>query len=111
MDLPRLISGFPLALLFIIGALLIPVFKGKIKAGLMLALPILAFISLASTVDDIDFSNDGGATYITPTVDANGFDTTSPPINFIRFNPKGEFRGSDGVNNPSMQINFRVRLE
>jgi len=69
------------------------------------------FVSLASTVDDIDFSNDGGATYITPSVDANGFDTTSPPINFIRFNPKGEFRGSDGVNNPSMQINFRVRLE
>lgn len=69
------------------------------------------FASLASTTDDIDFSNDGGATFITPTVDANGFDTTSPPINYIRLNPKGEFRGSDGVNNPSMQINFRVRVE
>jgi len=49
MDLPRLITGFPLALLLIFGALLIPLFKGKIKAGLMLALPILAFISLACT--------------------------------------------------------------
>ena len=69
------------------------------------------FISLASTADDIDFSNDGGSSFITPSVDANGFDITSPPINFIRLNPKGEFRGSDGVNDPSMQINFRVRVE
>jgi uncharacterized repeat protein (TIGR01451 family)/fimbrial isopeptide formation D2 family protein len=69
------------------------------------------FISLASTLDDIDFSNDGGATYITPAVDANGFDITSPPINHIRLSPKGEFRGSDGANDPSMVINFRVRVE
>lgn len=69
------------------------------------------FISLASTADDIDFSNDGGSSFITPSVDANGFDITSPPINFIRLNPKREFRGSDGVNDPSMQINFRVRVE
>ena len=69
------------------------------------------FIDLASTVDDIDFSNDGGATFITPTVDANGFDTTSPPINYIRLNPKGELRGSDGVNHPSMELRFRVRVE
>lgn len=69
------------------------------------------FIDLASTVDDIDFSNNGGSTFITPTIDGNGFDTTSPPINFIRINPKGEFIGSDSINNPSMQINFRVRVQ
>ena len=69
------------------------------------------FTSLASTTDDIDFSNDGGSTFITPTVDVNGFDTTSPPINFIRLNPKGELRGSDGVNHPSMELRFRVRVE
>jgi uncharacterized repeat protein (TIGR01451 family) len=69
------------------------------------------FTSLASTTDDIGFSNDGGSTFITPNVDVNGFDITSPPINYISLNPKGEFRGSDGVNNPSMQINFRVRVE
>jgi uncharacterized repeat protein (TIGR01451 family) len=68
------------------------------------------FTSLASTTDDIDFSNDGGSSFITPSIDANGFDTTSPPINFIRLKPKGEFRGSDGVNNPSMEIKFRVRV-
>lgn len=69
------------------------------------------FVSLSSTVDDIDFSNDGGVSYITPSVDASGFDTTSPPINYIRINPKGEFRGSDGVNDPSMQMKFRVRVD
>jgi hypothetical protein len=69
------------------------------------------FIDLSSTVDDIEFSNDGGSTFITPTVDANGYDTTSPPINFIRIIPKGEFNGSDSVNNPSMQVDFRVRVD
>jgi hypothetical protein len=69
------------------------------------------FTSLASTTDDIDFSNDGGATFITPTTDASGFDTTAPPINFIRINPKGEFKGGDTVNNPSMEIKFRVRVQ
>ena len=69
------------------------------------------FTSLASTTDDIDFSNDGGSSYITPSVDANGFDITVPPINYIRLSPKGEFRGSDGVNDPSMEIRFRVRVE
>jgi len=69
------------------------------------------FIDLASVVDDIDFSNNGGVSFITPTVDANGFDTTVPPINFIRLNPKGEFLGSDGTNHPSMELKFRVRVE
>ncbi len=66
--------------------------------------------SLASTTDDIDFSNDGGTTFITPQVDSNGFDITAPPINFIRINPKGIFNGSDGINQPSMNIKFRVRV-
>ncbi|MBL4712052.1 MAG: choice-of-anchor L domain-containing protein [Gammaproteobacteria bacterium] len=71
----------------------------------------LNFIDLSSVVDDIDFSNDGGLSFITPTTDVDGFDTTVPPVNFIRINPKGEFNGSDGTNNPSMQINFRVRVD
>jgi len=68
------------------------------------------FTSLASATDDIDFSNDAGTTFVTPTTDASGFDTTAPPINFIRINPKGEFNGGDTVNNPSMEIKFRVRV-
>ena len=78
---------------------------GAVTSGLT-----FTFSGLASTIDDIDFSNDGGTTYVTPTTDANGFDTTAPPINFIRINPKGEFQGGDTVNNPSMEIKFRVRV-
>lgn len=109
-DINTIILSDPLApgTTFYFGSPLNPVtfVDGLTASGLS-----FTFISLASTVDDIDFSNDGGSTFITPSVDANGFDITSPPINFIRLNPKGEFRGSDGVNNPSMQINFRVRVE
>ncbi len=70
------------------------------------------FTSLGSTTDDITFYNDGsGTTPVTPTTDANGFDTTVPPIDFIRINPKSTFRGSDGTNDPSMQLKFRVRVK
>lgn len=69
------------------------------------------FTSLASTTDDIAFSNNGGSTFITPSVDGNGFDITVPPINFIRFTPKGALRGSDGSNNPSFDIQFRLRVD
>jgi len=79
---------------------------GAVTSGLT-----FTFSGLASTTDDIDFSNDGGSTFVTPTTDANGFDTTAPPINFIRINPKGEFQGGDTVNNPSMEIKFRVRVQ
>ena len=68
------------------------------------------FTSLSSGTDDIDFSNDGGATFITPSVDGSGFDITAPLINYIRINPKGSFRGSDGVNQPSFSIYFRARV-
>ncbi|MBF0209830.1 MAG: Na(+)/H(+) antiporter subunit D [Desulfamplus sp.] len=39
-------TGFPPGLIFIIGAIFIPLFKGKLKSALMLMLPILAFMSL-----------------------------------------------------------------
>lgn len=72
----------------------------------------VTFNALNDTTDNIDFSNDGGATFITPQVDAaTGEDITVPPINFIRITPSGEFRGSDGVNHPSMQVKFRVKIQ
>ena len=49
MDLPHLVTGFPPALIFIGGALLIPFCRGKIKSGFMLALPVLALITLYNT--------------------------------------------------------------
>jgi fimbrial isopeptide formation D2 family protein len=45
------------------------------------------FTSLASTTDDVDFSNDGGATWTyVPTPNAQGAD---PAVNRIRIRPKG----------------------
>jgi hypothetical protein len=69
-----------------------------------------SFISLSNTSDDIAFSNNGGVSFITPGVDGSGFDITVPPINFIRINPKGSLRGTDGVNNPSFEMRFRLRV-
>ncbi len=45
------ITMIPPAFLFILGALLIPLFRGKIKAGFMLALPVGAFLLLWSMPD------------------------------------------------------------
>jgi hypothetical protein len=62
------------------------------------------FTSLASAVDDVGFSNDGGATYTyVPTPDGNGVD---PTVTHIRINPKGTFVGNSGF-----QIVFRIRQE
>lgn len=41
-------TGVPPALIFIIGALFIPLFKGKLKSAFMLFLPVLSFIVLIS---------------------------------------------------------------
>jgi len=41
-------TGFPPALIFILGALFIPLFRGRLKSAFMLLLPILSFVVLIS---------------------------------------------------------------
>ena len=41
-----MISPLPPAFIFIIGGLLIPLFRGRIKCAYMLALPVLAYFDL-----------------------------------------------------------------
>lgn len=41
-----MINALPPGAVFIIGALLVPLFKGHLRRGLMLALPVLAFVNL-----------------------------------------------------------------
>ena len=71
------------------------------------------FTALDSTTDDIDFSNDNGATWIYyqdsdfSNIDVDGFDAT---VTNIRVNPKGTFAGAAG-SNPSFSLTFRVRLQ
>lgn len=69
------------------------------------------FTSLASTTDDVSFSNDGGATYsYTPVPDANGVD---PNVTHLRIDPNGTFAGDPvaGAPSPSFTASFRVRIE
>ena len=69
------------------------------------------FSSLASTTDDVAFSNDGGVTYTyTPVPNGNGVD---PNVTHLRINPKGTFAGDPvvGAPSPSCTASFRVRIE
>jgi hypothetical protein len=69
------------------------------------------FSSLASTTDDVAFSNDGGSTWTyTPVANANGVD---PNVTNLRVNPKGTFAGdpTPGAPSPSCTASFRIRIE
>lgn len=63
------------------------------------------FTSLASSTDDVEFSNDGGATWTyvpTPPFD--------PTANRIRLNPKGTMAGASGGLSPFFELRFRARV-
>lgn len=62
-----------------------------------------AFTSLASTTDDIEFSNNGGATYTyAPVADANGADSA---VTHLRLRPKGTMAASSSF---SFALRYRV---
>ena len=68
-----------------------------------------AYAGLASTTDDLGFSNDGGAGFAyTPTPDANGYD---PAVTHIRVAPRGIFAGSSGSGSPSFTLSYRIRVQ
>ena len=67
------------------------------------------YTSLASATDDVEFSNDGGASWTyTPTADGNGTDLN---VTNIRFNPKGTMAVSDGTNHPNFTSRFEIRVQ
>ncbi len=49
-------NSFPPALVFIIGALLLPVFRGKLKSIYLLALPFIGFANLLNTPEGIHWT-------------------------------------------------------
>jgi uncharacterized repeat protein (TIGR01451 family) len=64
-----------------------------------------SFGALSNLTDDLQFSNDHGATWnYVPTPDANGFD---PMVTGIRVNPKGVFN----PNNAQFTLKFQVRIK
>ncbi|HET7811066.1 MAG TPA: hypothetical protein VFL16_10860 [Steroidobacteraceae bacterium] len=63
------------------------------------------FAALNSATDDVDFSNDNGATWTyVPTAGANGCDAA---VTHIRMRPKGTMPGQ-GSGSPNFQLRFRV---
>ena len=65
------------------------------------------YAGLNNLTDDLDFSNDGGATWnYVPVPDGDGYDAA---VNAVRMRPKGVMPGTGG-GNPNFQLQFRVRV-
>jgi hypothetical protein len=65
--------------------------------------------SLASTTDNISFSNDNGATFVyTPIPSSDGYDST---VTDIKVALSGALKASSGAPHPSFSISFRTRLK
>ena len=63
------------------------------------------FTALSSLTDDVDFSNDNGATWTyVPVPDANGYDAA---VTTLRLRPKGTMPGNAG-GDPFFELRFRV---
>jgi hypothetical protein len=64
------------------------------------------FTTLASTTDDVEFSNDGGVSWAyAPSPGSDGCD---PVVTHVRINPKGTFVGSSSAPYPGFSLGFRV---
>ena len=64
------------------------------------------FAALGNSGDDVDFSNNSGATWTyVPTPGADGCD---PLVTNLRINPKGRFAGTAAPPNPGFSLSFRV---
>ncbi|MEL6226852.1 MAG: hypothetical protein AAFR01_07510, partial [Pseudomonadota bacterium] len=65
-----------------------------------------SYAGLASSLDDIDFSNDGGSSFgYVPAPDANGADAN---VTHLRLRPRGRFAAGGA---PSFEFQFRVRVD
>jgi hypothetical protein len=67
------------------------------------------FTSLGSTTDDVEFSDDNGATWTYTPVDSG--DGTDAAVTDIRINPKGAMAASLGAGDPSFQVLFKVVVQ
>ncbi len=77
---------------------------GAVASGLT-----YTFSGLSSATDDVEFSNDSGATWnYIPTPGQDGCDAA---VTNIRVTPQGEFVGSNGVQNPSFEIRYKIKIE
>lgn len=67
------------------------------------------FEQLDSSTDDVDFSDDNGATFgYVPQPDAGGYDAA---VTHIRLTPKGVMSESNGSSNPAFSFQYQVLVE
>ena len=67
------------------------------------------YTSLASTTDDVSFSNNNGATYTyTPVPDASGYDSA---VTHIMVSPKGTFAGAGASGSPNFTLSYRFKVK
>ena len=68
-----------------------------------------SFIALGDPTDDLEFSNDGGVTFVyTPVPDVNGVDAT---VTHFRITPAGQFQGDSGSGTPSAMFLFQTVVQ
>jgi hypothetical protein len=66
------------------------------------------YTALDNLTDDLEFSNDGGTTWVyVPAPDVNGYDAA---VNAIRMRPKGVMPGQGVPGSPNFQLQFRVSV-
>jgi len=66
------------------------------------------FSGLGNGGDDVEFSNNGGASWAyTPVANPSGCD---PAVTHIRVKPKGTMAAASGAGNPYFEVRFRVRV-
>jgi hypothetical protein len=67
-----------------------------------------SFVSLMSTTDDLEFSNDNGLSFgYLPTVGASGCDAS---VTDIRIRPTGIFAADTGGGSPEAEFSFLVHV-
>lgn len=98
---------------FYFGATAAPYNPVQFSDGAVVSGLTYTYISLASQTDDVQFYSDAACSVdvLSPAVDASGYDISSPKIICVAVNPKGDFNGSDGSNDPSFTIKFIVRVD
>lgn len=69
------------------------------------------FTSLASTIDDVAFSDDGGVTYTYVPVPAPAVSDCDAAVTHVAINPKGEFAADIGSGSPSATFILRVVVD
>jgi hypothetical protein len=68
-----------------------------------------SFVSLGSTTDDLEFSNDGGTSFnYTPAADPSGCDAA---VTHVRINPGGTFAADGGSGSPQASFIFRAIVQ